>query len=100
MEFWVHRNGKYAGQFSEPAIREKIADGSFNATDLVWHEAVSAWQPIPEFLNAKVRPDVSSATTVATANVASVPAAKSELESKGEAPQPSRATPPPLPVST
>src|SRR5438309_947567 len=31
MEIWVHRNGQYAGRFSESAIRETVADGSLSA---------------------------------------------------------------------
>jgi S1-C subfamily serine protease len=52
MEIWIHRNGQYAGRFSESAIREKVADGSLSATDLAWDEAKSAWKPISEFLAA------------------------------------------------
>jgi S1-C subfamily serine protease len=52
MEIWVHRNGQYAGRFSESAIREKVADGSLSATDLAWDEPKSAWKPISEFLAA------------------------------------------------
>src|SRR5256885_15430177 len=52
MEIWVHRNGQYAGRFSESAIREKVADGSLSATDLAWDEAKSAWKPISELLPA------------------------------------------------
>src|SRR3954466_3015619 len=50
MEIWVHRNGQYAGRFSETAIRDKIADGSLSPADLAWDEAKSAWKPISEFL--------------------------------------------------
>src|SRR3982751_6444213 len=52
MEIWVHRNGQYAGRFTESAIREKVADGSLSATDLAWDEAKSAWKPISELLAA------------------------------------------------
>src|SRR5437868_15218277 len=52
MEIWVHRNGQYAGRFSESAIREKVADGSLSAADLAWDETKSAWKPIAEFLAA------------------------------------------------
>ena len=60
MEIWVHRNGQYAGRFSESVIREKLADGSLSATDLAWDEAKAAWKPISEFLaafpSAKIEP--------------------------------------------
>jgi S1-C subfamily serine protease len=52
MEIWIHRNGQFAGRFSESAIRAKIADGSFGPTDLAWNESKSSWQPISEFLAA------------------------------------------------
>jgi S1-C subfamily serine protease len=83
MEIWVHRNGQYAGRFSESAIREKVADGSLNATDLAWDEAKSAWKPISELLAAF--PSVKSEPA---------PAADSQTEAK---PTPQRSTPPPLP---
>ena len=50
MEIWVHRNGQYAGRFSESIIREKIADGSLSQNDLAWDEAKSLWKPLGEFL--------------------------------------------------
>jgi S1-C subfamily serine protease len=50
MEFWVHRNGEYAGRFSASTIRDKVAAGAFSSSDLVWDEEKSAWQPISEFL--------------------------------------------------
>ena len=52
MEIWIHRNGQFAGRFSESDIRAKIADGSFSPADLAWNEAKSSWQPISEFLAA------------------------------------------------
>src|SRR2546430_10890765 len=52
MEIWIHRNGQFAGRFSESAIRDKIADGSFSPSDLAWNEAKSSWQPISELLAA------------------------------------------------
>jgi len=85
MEIWVHRNGQYAGRFSEAAIREKVADGSLSASDLAWDEAKSAWKPISEFL-------------------AALPSEKSEAAPPVEAaakPVPARVTtPPPLPSTT
>ena len=52
MEIWIHRNGQFAGRFSESDIRAKVADGSLSPTDLAWNEAKSSWQPISEFLAA------------------------------------------------
>src|SRR5687767_3685566 len=52
MEIWIHKNGQLAGRFSESDIRAKLADGSFSAEDLAWSDVKSAWQPIPEFLEA------------------------------------------------
>jgi S1-C subfamily serine protease len=81
VEIWVHRNGQYAGRFSESVIREKLADGSLSAADLAWDEAKSAWKPISEFLAAL--------TPVKTEDAPPV-----EAEAKPAAP---RAMPPPLP---
>src|SRR5438105_258454 len=72
MEIWVHRNGQYAGRFSESAIREKVADGSLSATDLAWDEAKSAWKPISEFLaafpSAKSEPAPSTPSSSASSD--------------------------------
>jgi len=90
MEIWVHRNGQYAGRFSESVIREKLADGSLSATDLAWDEAKSAWKPISEFLAALP----AAKTEPAAVN----PSEIKEPATNGEAkPTALRATPPPLP---
>jgi len=85
MEFWVHRNGEYAGRFSPSAIRDKVAEGAFSPSDLIWDEAKSAWQPISEFLAASS----AAAPVVEKTNVEPAPASPV-----------ARATPPPLPTAT
>jgi S1-C subfamily serine protease len=81
MEIWVHRNGQYAGRFSESVIREKIADGSLSQNDLAWDEAKSLWKPLGEFLAA-----LPAETMAPTTSAAAVIAAKeSEAESFGSA---------------
>jgi hypothetical protein len=82
MEIWIHRNGQFAGRFSESTIREKVGDGSLSASDLAWNEAKSSWIPISELLAT------AGATPAATEGT-------KETEVKTvDAP---RATPPPLP---
>jgi S1-C subfamily serine protease len=102
MEFWIHKNGQLAGRFSESAIREKIADGSFSATDLAWNDAKSAWQPIPEFLESL--PKTSSefpAAAASTEKPAAEPVEKPASTPEPESPRPSSgAKPPPLPDMT
>jgi S1-C subfamily serine protease len=66
MEIWVHRNGQYAGRFSETVIREKIADGSLSQNDLAWDEAKALWKPLGEFL-ASLPTDATAPTTAAPA---------------------------------
>src|SRR5689334_3430406 len=106
MEFWVHRNGEYAGRFSEPDIRQKVAEGAFSRGDLVWDAARSAWQPIAEFLDQRqaVAPSAASPGSelqrdagAAPTDVRPIPAARS-----GPPPLPATTTtpaaaPPPLP---
>src|SRR3954470_15798870 len=88
MEIWVHRNGQYAGRFSESAIREKVVDGSLSGTNLAWDEAKSAWKPISEFLAA-----FPSAKSEAVVPSLSSSSSSSASESK---PEPaSDAAPPP-----
>src|SRR6188474_1659232 len=91
MEIWVHRNGQYAGRFSESAIREKIADGSLSPADLAWDEAKSAWQPISELLAS------SAATSGVRADDSQpVTAKESTPSAESKAPE-ARSGPPPLP---
>jgi S1-C subfamily serine protease len=96
MEIWIHRNGQFAGRFSESAIRAKIADGSFSPADLAWNEAKSAWQPISEFLAV---PAATSAPATASSNPVSTERENaSAIESKAaESP---RVIPPPLPSTS
>jgi S1-C subfamily serine protease len=107
VEIWVHRNGQYAGRFSEAVIREKVADGSLSASDLAWDEAKSAWKPISEFLAALSagKPDAASPSLSSASSSAD---SQSKLESPDaahraaatEEPKPvaPRSGPPPLPT--
>jgi S1-C subfamily serine protease len=96
MEIWVHRNGQYAGRFSESAIREKVADGSLSASDLAWDETKSAWKPISEMLAAFPSAAVASESKPGSTSDAAHRAAATE-EQKSEA-IPARVMPPPLPT--
>src|SRR5688572_15168010 len=114
MEIWIHKNGQLAGRFSESNIRAKLADGSFSAADLAWSDTKSAWQPIPEFLEAL--PGTSAqAVTVAPPTeksadeLATVPvekAATQPVEKPVESPEPAAprpaatVKPPPLPTAS
>jgi S1-C subfamily serine protease len=104
MEIWVHRNGQYAGRFSESAIREKVADGSLSATDLAWDEAKAAWKPISEFLAtlaaAKSEPEpavgAAPASEVRSASSASDESKERAGKTAGDTPA-ATVKPPPLP---
>jgi S1-C subfamily serine protease len=110
MEIWVHRNGQYAGRFTESVIRDKIADGSLSPADLAWDEAKAAWQPISEFLASSAPASESPASAVkepaesrisdtglrkdqGDAETSSTPAAASEAKPV----EARRVAPPPLP---
>ncbi|HEX8490819.1 MAG TPA: GYF domain-containing protein, partial [Chthoniobacterales bacterium] len=122
MEIWIHKNGQLAGRFSESAIREKIADGSFSAADLAWSETKSAWQPIPEFLESlpktslesaapstekavpepveKAVPPEAESSTPSTEKAALEPIEKTPSMPEPESPRPATtAKPPPLPTT-
>jgi S1-C subfamily serine protease len=83
MEIAIHRNGQFAGRFSESAIREKIADGSFSPTDLAWDEAKSSWKPISEFLAAL--PAVTSVPATSISAASSSPVAEKDKPRAAEA---------------
>lgn len=104
MEIWVHRNGQYAGRFSESAIREKVANGTLSGSDLAWDEAKSAWKPISEFL-AAIPPSRSEIVApISSASQAkqepSSDAARRAAATEEPKPAPQRVTPPPLPSMT
>ncbi|MEY2579893.1 MAG: serine protease Do [Verrucomicrobiota bacterium] len=92
MEIWIHRNGQFAGRFSESAIRDKIADGSLSPTDLAWDEAKSSWHPISEFLAAS-----PASTSTAASSIAAAPSKENVAPTESKAIEASRVTPPPLP---
>src|SRR5438874_3998449 len=87
MEIWVHRNGQYAGRFSESAIREKVADGSLSAADLAWDETKSAWKPIAEFLAAfpAAKTDPSPSLSSSSASSPSPTSSESKPEPASDA---------------
>src|SRR4051812_31673827 len=78
MEIWIHRNGQFAGRFSESAIRDKIADGSLSPSDLAWDEAKSSWKPISELL-------ASSSAAATSVSMSAAPAAGNENTPAAEA---------------
>lgn len=43
MQIYVGKNGQQLGPFSLEEINRKLADGTFAATDLGWHEGAAAW---------------------------------------------------------
>jgi hypothetical protein len=91
MEIWIHRDGQFAGRFSESAIREKIADGSLSPTDLAWDEAKSSWKPISELLTS------SAASSAARSDSGlSTPVKEPSADAEPKV-APARSTPPPLP---
>src|ERR1044071_6978466 len=100
MEIWVHRNGEYAGRFTESVIRGKIADGSLSENDLAWDQEKALWKPLREFLAslaaAKVEP-VSSAPNAPSEAVKEVPPASSAASVEAKPAEVRRSGPPPLP---
>jgi hypothetical protein len=43
MQIYVGKNGQQLGPFSLEEINRKLADGTFAATDLGWHEGAAGW---------------------------------------------------------
>lgn len=95
MEIWVHRNGQYAGRFSEAALREKIADGSLSPTDLAWDEAKSAWQPLSEFLAS-----AAASSGARAGDILPSTAKESTPPTESKTPEARPSGPPPLPSVT
>jgi hypothetical protein len=92
MEIWIHRNGQFAGRFSESTIHDKIADGSLSPTDLAWNETKSSWQPISEFLAS-----IPAATSSPASPRPAAPEKEASPAVESKAAEPPRVTPPPLP---
>src|SRR6476661_6832108 len=90
MEIWVHRNGQYAGKFSETVIREKIADGSLSGNDLAWDQEKSLWKPLGEFIAALPGAAEKAEGSAPKAESSPAPVEEKPVEIR-------RVTPPPLP---
>src|SRR3982751_3061579 len=106
MEIWVHRNGEYAGRFSESIIREKIADRSLSENDLAWDQAKALWKPLGEFLASLPATEPTPAATPSAPVPAAISEAKAEVPVPAESSVPAveakpaeirQVRPPPLP---
>jgi S1-C subfamily serine protease len=85
MEIWVHRNGQYAGRFSESSIRDKIGDGSLSENDLAWDEAKSLWKPLGGFLASLPAETLAPASSAPAMVAAKESAAESSVFAETEA---------------
>ncbi|MEY2572641.1 MAG: serine protease Do [Verrucomicrobiota bacterium] len=99
MEIWVHRNGQYAGRFSESAIRDKVADGSLSATDLAWDEAKAAWKPISELLATFPAATTMAAAAVPSENKIELVTSEAKADKVAPPPLPSISIPMPMPAA-
>jgi len=95
MEIWVHRNGQYAGRFSESAIEGKIADGSLSANDLAWDQEKALWKPLGGFLASLRAANQAPASSAAVPKESATESATPPVEAKPA--EVRRVTPPPLP---
>lgn len=62
MDYHIARNNQQLGVFPETEIRAGLAAGTFNASDLVWCEGMSAWKSAAEVFGeaGKVPPPVAA----------------------------------------
>ncbi len=52
MAYHIARNNQQLGQFDEGAVRQKLSEGEFLATDLCWTEGMADWQPLGQVVAA------------------------------------------------
>jgi uncharacterized RDD family membrane protein YckC len=46
MRYFIGKNGKQLGPFTEDQVRTQLAAGLFTYTDLGWHEGLADWKPL------------------------------------------------------
>ena len=46
MQFYLYQNDQQVGPYTESQIKEMVAAGSIQETDICWHEGLSDWQPL------------------------------------------------------
>ncbi len=50
MQIHVVRGQQQLGQYSLEQVKEKLANGEFQSTDLGWHDGLTTWQPLSSLL--------------------------------------------------
>ena len=48
MQFYVHHDGQQQGPFDLELVRSRLADGSYQGSDLGWHEGAADWLPLSD----------------------------------------------------
>lgn len=46
MRYFIGKDGKQLGPFSDEQVRAKLASGEVNYDDLGWHEGMAEWKPL------------------------------------------------------
>jgi len=46
MQLYLYQNDQQVGPYTESQIKEMVAAGSIQETDICWHEGLSDWQPL------------------------------------------------------
>ena len=46
MQFYVHHDGQQQGPLELELVRSRLADGSYQGSDLGWHEGAADWLPL------------------------------------------------------
>jgi uncharacterized RDD family membrane protein YckC len=56
MRYFIGKDGKQLGPFSEEQVRAKLASGEVGHGDLGWHEGMSEWKPLSSLLASSSPP--------------------------------------------
>jgi hypothetical protein len=48
MNYWLARGGQKLGPYSLEVLQRMAAEGNALASDLAWHEGMTAWAPLPQ----------------------------------------------------
>ena len=93
MQIYVGKDGQQLGPFSVEEVNRKLADGTFAATDLGWHEGAAGWAALSTIAGVVVPPAAAAPSAPAPA-----PAPVSTPTPAAAAPTPAAAAPAAVPV--
>ena len=66
MDIYIARGEERKGPYSEDSIRQFLADGQLDGSELAWHEGLDAWVNLKEVMKGEDAPAETEADTLGT----------------------------------